>query len=55
MAQLLLWALASLGFAMSILIVAMSYRIVFAKAADVKVDFRVQAVGSATAKITFKD
>jgi len=55
MAKLIGWAFASLGFAMSILLVAMSIRIGFAKAASVEVDFRVTAVGSASAKVSLKD
>ena len=55
MAQLLVWALATLGFAMSVLLAVMSFRILFATASTVEIDFRLLVLGSAKVKISSKD
>jgi hypothetical protein len=52
MAEPLVWALASLGFAMSIFVLAMSYRVLFARKVTGTVNFRVTALGDAAAKIS---
>ena len=44
MAQLLGWALATLGFTMSLLLVVMSFRLLFAKASTVEIDFRLMCL-----------
>jgi len=52
MLELLTWALAGFGFAM---LGAIIYRLVFAKAVTLEVNFRVPVVGSAAAKVSFKN